>query len=92
MLSCDHVIAFILVSRCNSSQGKIVIPPAIVAAVQVIVSLVAGPLSRHPRMSQQDSSTVQLVLSFFRNLLEVPDELLQPGCAVGDGSRQLQVR
>jgi hypothetical protein len=42
-------------------------------------------------MSHQDSATVQLVLTFFRNLLEVPDEERQPGCGPGDGSKQVQV-
>ena len=56
------------------------------------MSLVAGPLSKHPRMSHQDSATVQLVLTFFRNLLEVPDEEQQPGCGPGDGSKKLQVK
>eukprot|EP00955_Chlamydomonas_euryale_P074093 361935-Chlamydomonas_euryale.AAC.18 len=41
--------------------------------VAVVLSLVTRPLSKHPRMSQQDSAIVQLVLTFLRNLLAVPD-------------------
>lgn len=38
-------------------------------ALAVIVSLVADPLSRHPRMSERDVALVQLVITFLRNLL-----------------------
>ncbi|KAG1661086.1 hypothetical protein FOA52_012075, partial [Chlamydomonas sp. UWO 241] len=48
-------------------------------AVAVVLSLVTKPLSRHPRMSKDDASTVQLVLSFLRNLLQVPDEVWTQG-------------
>ena len=59
---------------------------------QVVIALVAGPLSAHPRMSAQDASSVQLVLTFLRNLLEVPDEEQRVGCGPGNGNRTLQVR
>ncbi len=56
------------------------------------MSLVTGPLSKHPRMTQQDAATVQLVLSFFRNLLAVPDEEQMPGRGPLDTAKQLKVR
>ncbi|GAX82511.1 hypothetical protein CEUSTIGMA_g9938.t1 [Chlamydomonas eustigma] len=59
--------------------------------VAVIVSLVAEPLAKHPRMSQQDSATVQLVVTFFRNLLQIPDDIQHhPGNGAGSMSRILQ--
>ncbi|KAI8471860.1 MAG: timeless protein-domain-containing protein [Monoraphidium minutum] len=42
-------------------------------ALAAIVGLSAGPLSRHPRMSDDDHMTVQLVITFVRNLLAIPD-------------------
>jgi Timeless protein len=41
-------------------------------ALTVIVGLVADPLARHPRMSEEDGLIVQLVIAFVRNLLSVP--------------------
>jgi hypothetical protein len=49
-----------------------------------------GPLSRHPRMSDEDHLTVQLVLSFVRNLLAVPDP--PPAEAKGGRLARMQAR
>ena len=43
-------------------------------ALAVVTALVAEPLARHPRMSQQDAMLVQLVITFLRNLLAIPDQ------------------
>ena len=57
--------------------------------VAVLMGLAAGPLSRHPRMTVEDYQTVQLLLTFMRNLLVVPDPPKQT--AIGKQAR-LQVR
>lgn len=51
-------------------------------AVAVIVGLVAEPLSRHPRMSEADGLIVQLVITFIRNLLTIPDRAATAGQTV----------
>lgn len=38
-------------------------------AIEVIVTLLAEPLSRHPKMNDRDVSLVELVIIFLRNLL-----------------------
>lgn len=38
-----------------------------------LMTLSAGPLSRHPRMSEEDHHMLQLLLTFFRNLVSIPD-------------------
>lgn len=38
-------------------------------AIEVIVTLLAEPLSRHPKMSDRDASLVELVIVFLRNLV-----------------------
>ncbi|KAK9804992.1 hypothetical protein WJX73_009460 [Symbiochloris irregularis] len=43
-------------------------------ALAVVTALVAEPLARHPRMTQQDALLVQLVITFLRNLLTIPDQ------------------
>lgn len=48
-------------------------------AMAVIVGLVAEPLSRHPRMTEADGLVVQLVITFFRNLLTIPDRAATGG-------------
>ena len=48
-------------------------------AMAVIVGLVAEPLSRHPRMSEADGLIVQLVITFVRNLLVIPDRAATAG-------------
>ena len=48
-------------------------------AMAVIVGLVAEPLSRHPRMSEADGLVVQLVITFIRNLLVIPDRAATAG-------------
>ena len=48
-------------------------------AMAVIVGLVAEPLSRHPRMSESDGLMVQLVITFIRNLLAIPDRASTAG-------------
>ncbi|CAG9467441.1 unnamed protein product [Pedinophyceae sp. YPF-701] len=42
-------------------------------ALSQVVALLSGPLERHPRMTEKDALTVQLVLCFLRNLLCVPE-------------------
>ena len=48
-------------------------------AMAVIVGLVAEPLSRHPRMSEADGLIVQLIITFIRNLLVIPDRAATAG-------------
>lgn len=38
-------------------------------AIAVVVTLLAEPLSRHPRMTDKDTALVELVVTFLRNLL-----------------------
>ena len=38
-------------------------------AIEVVVTLLAEPLSRHPKMKDRDASLVELVLTFLKNLL-----------------------
>lgn len=38
-------------------------------AIEVIMTLLAEPLSRHPKMSDRDASLVELVIVFLRNLV-----------------------
>lgn len=59
-------------------------------AIASIVSLVAAPLGRHPRMSEDDQLVVQLVLTFIRNLLAVPDPAPGRSAARGDIRERLQ--
>lgn len=42
-------------------------------ALASLLGLLAGPLSRHPAMAEEDRLAVQLVLTFVRNLLAVPE-------------------
>ena len=46
-------------------------------ALPVAVSLLAEPLSRHPSMGEEDARTVQLVLTFLRNLVAAPAAVLR---------------
>ena len=46
-------------------------------ALTNVLSLLARPLAQHPRMSEEDSLTVQLVIVFVRNLL-VPADSEEP--------------
>ena len=48
-------------------------------AMAVIVGLVAEPLGRHPRMTEADGLIVQLVITFIRNLLAIPDRTATAG-------------
>ena len=50
-------------------------------ALAVIVSLVAQPLSRHTEslMTERDTLIVQLVITFLRNLIVIPDSARQAG-------------
>ena len=52
-------------------------------ALVVIVSLVAQPLSRHTEslMTERDTLIVQLVITFLRNLIVIPDSARQSGAA-----------
>eukprot|EP00891_Asterochloris_glomerata_P008793 jgi/Astpho2/8793/Aster-05348 len=58
-------------------------------AMTVIVGLVAEPLGRHPRMSEADGFIVQLVITFIRNLLNIPDRAATAGSA-GDHKSHLR--
>eukprot|EP00887_Chlorella_sp_A99_P001979 scaffold18.g1979.t1 len=42
-------------------------------ALAAVVGMLAEPLSRHPRMTDQDAALVQLVIAFLRNLVAVPE-------------------
>ena len=42
-------------------------------ALSAVVGLLPEPLSHHPAMSHEDALTVQLVITFLRNLLIIPD-------------------
>lgn len=64
-------------------------------AMAVIVGLVAEPLSRHPRMTEADGLIVQLIITFIRNLLTIPDRaatagVLFPLCRHTTGSQCVQ--
>lgn len=48
-------------------------------AMAVIVGLVAEPLAKHPRMTEADGLIVQLVITFIRNLLKIPDRAATAG-------------
>ncbi|KAL0021485.1 hypothetical protein WJX79_010302 [Trebouxia sp. C0005] len=58
-------------------------------AMAVIVGLVAEPLSRHPRMTEADGLIVQLIITFIRNLLAVPDRAATAGSG-GDHRTRLR--
>ena len=47
-------------------------------ALTNVLSLLARPLAQHPRMTEEDSLTVQLVIVFVRNLL-LPADVEEPG-------------
>lgn len=69
--------------RCTSP------PPSRTLLSQVVIGLLVEPLTKHPRMKQDDAAQVQLVLTFIRNLLLIPDE---KGSSDGPGAaRPLQV-
>ena len=48
-------------------------------ALAIVVALVAEPLSRSIRMGEQDAQLVQLVITFVRNLLCIPDRSATAG-------------
>ena len=50
-------------------------------ALVVIVSLVAQPLTRHAEglMTERDTLIVQLVITFLRNLIIIPDSASRSG-------------
>ena len=52
-------------------------------ALVVVVSLVAQPLSRHAEslMTERDTLIVQLVITFLRNLIVIPDSARQSGAS-----------
>ena len=58
-------------------------------ALGAVLGLVAEPLSRHPRMRSEDAGAVQLVLTFLRNLLAVPESVALAG---KDHKSRLQAR
>lgn len=45
------------------------------------MGLAAGPLSRHPRMADEDHQALQLLLTFVRNLVSIPDPVAVAGSA-----------
>lgn len=50
-------------------------------ALTVVADVAAAALARHPRMSEEQASSVQLVLTFLRNLLYVPEvQVCRMGC------------
>lgn len=42
-------------------------------ALDAVAGVVETALERHPRMSEEQTSSVQIVLTFLRNLLYVPE-------------------
>jgi hypothetical protein len=56
-----------------------------------LMGLAAGPLSRHPRMSEEDHNVLQLLLTFIRNLVSIPDPPVTAGAAAA-GASSMQVR
>lgn len=48
-------------------------------ALAIVVALVTEPLSSGIRMGEQDAQLVQLVITFVRNLLYIPDRLATAG-------------
>ena len=52
-------------------------------ALVVIVSLVAQPLTRHAEglMTERDTLIVQLVITFLRNLIVIPDSASRSGAS-----------
>lgn len=54
-------------------------------ALVVVVSLVAQPLTRHAEglMTERDTLIVQLVITFLRNLIVIPDSASCSGACLG---------
>lgn len=48
-------------------------------ALAIVVALIAEPLSKRVRMSELDAQLVQLVVTFVRNLLCIPDRSATAG-------------
>lgn len=48
-------------------------------ALAIVVALVVEPLSQVNRMGEQDAQLVQLVITFIRNLLSIPDRSITAG-------------
>ncbi|PSC68202.1 calcium-translocating P-type PMCA-type [Micractinium conductrix] len=66
-------------------------------ALAAVVGMLAEPLSRHPRMNEQDTALVQLVITFLRNLMAMPDAPaggatvgLAAAAVAGDARRRLK--
>jgi len=53
-------------------QEALLLPPN-EGALAVVAGVAEAALARHPRMSEEEASSVQLVLTFLRNLLYVPE-------------------
>lgn len=53
-------------------QEALLLPPN-QGALTVVADVAAVALARHPRMSEEQAASVQLVLTFLRNLLYVPE-------------------
>jgi hypothetical protein len=54
-----------------------------------LMGLAAGPLSRHPRMSDEDHQSLQLLLTFIRNLVSIPDPPAAAGATAAASSMQV---
>lgn len=56
------------------------------AALGALITLAGPPLARHPRMTERDAQTVQLVLTFVRQLLQVNGEAGARGGLPAEGA------
>ena len=48
-------------------------------ALAIVVALVVEPLSQVTRMCEEDAQLVQLIITFVRNLLSIPDPSITAG-------------
>ena len=61
-------------------------------SVVVLLGLVAEPISRHPRMTREDHNRLQLLLSFFRNLLVIPSTSATATGAAAQGNHKMRLQ
>ena len=60
-------------------------------ALAVIVSLLAEPLSRHPKMTERDIALTELVITFLRNLLRATEPLPRASAAALENARRVRI-
>eukprot|EP00879_Flechtneria_rotunda_P023163 GHRR01024489.1.p1 GENE.GHRR01024489.1~~GHRR01024489.1.p1 ORF type:complete len:154 (+),score=30.84 GHRR01024489.1:1678-2139(+) len=56
-----------------------------------LMSLAAGPLSRHPHMTDKDHQALQLLLTFFRNLVSIPDPAVGASSSAPHSTLQVEL-